>query len=811
MIKRALADIAGLKQMRPGPRTGELTSSTARRAPARAFVASLALVVPLLAAAAPASAGVAINEVQSEGSADFIELVNVDAVPMDIGGYVIKDSNNGNSFPVPVGTSIPANGYYVAVRRYGRLWPGRGRLGTAVRTRQPGRGGQLLVGLARGRDLRPLPRRHRPDDRDQQLDPWRGERLFGSGRRGRLAGKQRGLDRRRRRVFGSNLSGLAYQPSGSGAPGVLWAVRNGPSTLFRLIYDGTKWTPDTANGWSNGKQLLYPNGTGVPDAEGVTLAGGDPNGIYVATERNDVPGRTPSVAPRCCASTSRPRPATLVATKDWNLSPDATLPVLDSNAGLEAVTWVPDELLVAKGFLDEATGAKYNPAIYPDHGAGLFFVGVEQDAKIIAYALNQTTGAFTRVATIKSGFPKIMELQYEPESTHLWAVCDDTCNGRTATLDIAQTGPNAGRFVVTKTYERPAGMPNLNNEGFAIAPQAECVNGLKPVFWSDDTNAAPHALRAGKLNCTVPTTRPRPRPRTPRRRRRRRAVACGADAHPAAAGDRSHRTGAQDRAQVHQVRHLRRPSHREVPRDDHPRGAGGPDHHHHRSQERPDPGPHDSPDNAPRRRRGQAHADAEPDAQRSRGAAQGGDGDADDRGARRRPERHDPPRHGEGAVAPQTCSGSPLLVASRGRVRVDQRQQVLDAHDPVPQRGQEGVRLGQHVLALESLRTAADLGPVCFEHPLLPLGQISGDDMLAPDAALSALLPDSGLERVHQLVLERADRPGRAERAEAQRPPAAWPPDHASHDAQAGHHDGEEHRRRGGVGPRCHHRDEDTA
>ena len=47
---------------------------------------------------------------------------------------------------------------------------------------------------------------------------------------------------------------------------------------------------------------------------------------------------------------------------------------------------------------------------------------------------------------------------------------------------------DAGRFVVTNTYERPAGMANLNNEGFAIAPQAECVNGLKPVFWADDSN-----------------------------------------------------------------------------------------------------------------------------------------------------------------------------------------------------------------------------------------------------------------------------------------------------------------------------------
>ena len=79
----------------------------------------------------------------------------------------------------------------------------------------------------------------------------------------------------------------------------------------------------------------------------------------------------------------------------------------------------------------------------------------------------------------------------------LWAVCDNDCNGRTATLDV-----KGGRFGVTAVYDRPAGMANLNNEGFAITPQAECVNGLKPVFYTDDDNTAGHALRTGAINCT---------------------------------------------------------------------------------------------------------------------------------------------------------------------------------------------------------------------------------------------------------------------------------------------------------------------
>ena len=305
-------------------------------------------------------------------------------------------------------------------------------------------------------------------------------------------------------VFGRNLSGLAYQPSGSAAPGVLWAVRNNPSTLYRLVHDGTKWTPDTANGWAAGKTLVFPDGSGVPDAEGVTLAGGDANGIYVSIERNDSGPAADISRPAVLRYDVTSAGGMLVATREWDLTVD--LPGLGKNAGLEAITWIPDDVLVAKGFLD-AAGAKYDPAAHPDHGTGLFFVGVEQDGQIIAYALNHKTGGFTRIASIDSGFPKVMELTYEPEST--------SC-GRSATTAAAAAPrrwtSRAGRFAVTKTFERPGGMQNLNNEGFAITPQAECVNGLKPVFYTDDDNTAGHALRTGAINCTPLTQQSTPTP-----------------------------------------------------------------------------------------------------------------------------------------------------------------------------------------------------------------------------------------------------------------------------------------------------------
>jgi hypothetical protein len=461
----------------------------------------LLVVATLLVGAAPASAAIVINEVESDGVADFVELTNTGAAPVDLGGYVVKDNNDGNTFTIAGGTMVVPGGFYVANVAFGlgsadaaRLFsPGAVLLDSYAWTahaaatygRCPDGTGAMISTTAATPGA--------PNSCPAAAATWPGDAAVS------LADDAN--------VFGANLSGLAYQPSGSAAKGVLWAVRNGPSTLYRLIYDGTRWTPDTANGWANGKTLVYPDGGGVPDAEGVTLAGGDDGAVFVSVERNDSGGVN--------STTSRPgvlrfdtagAGTTLTATREFDLTAD--LPGLPANAGLEAVAWVPDSLLTSKGFRDEATGTTYDPVFYPNHGAGLFFVGVEDDGRIIAYALNQGNGAFTRVATIASGFPKLMDLSYDPETTHLWAVCDDSCDGRTATLDVAA----GGAFAVSATYERPGGMANLNNEGFAIAPRAECSSGRKPVFWADDSNDAGHALRTGTLACTDPAVATPPGP-----------------------------------------------------------------------------------------------------------------------------------------------------------------------------------------------------------------------------------------------------------------------------------------------------------
>ncbi|MET7395221.1 lamin tail domain-containing protein [Dactylosporangium sp. NPDC005572] len=425
------------------------------------------------------SVPVRINEVESNGGTpgDWIELANTGATPADVSGWVLKDNDDTHVFAIPAGTVLAAGGFaaFDVEVSYGLGGADSARLfladgvtlvdsysWTAHATTTYGRCGTGFTTTTA-----PTKGAANACPGQTPASPWPGGSEITT------------VDDAN--VFGGNMSGLTYQGS------TLWAVKNGPGTLYRLAFDGTRWTPTLT------AALHYGDGTGDLDAEGVTVTD---NGVFVSTERNNANSGVSRPAIERFAVVDGA--SSLNATAEWNLTAD--LPVVGANLGLEGITFVPDAVLTAGGFVDEHTGAKYDPATYPNHGGGIFFVGVEANGTVYGYALDQAGGAFTRVATIVSGFAGVMDLQFEPETAHLWVVCDDTCQGRTATFDLDAFG----RYSLTNLYERPAGMPNYNNEGFAIAPQSACVAGRKPVVYADDSNDEGHALRAGTLPCTVP-------------------------------------------------------------------------------------------------------------------------------------------------------------------------------------------------------------------------------------------------------------------------------------------------------------------
>ncbi len=292
--------------------------------------------------------------------------------------------------------------------------------------------------------------------------------------------------------FGKNLSGLFYEPGRNGAPAVLWAVQNKPAKIYRLLFNGTVWAPDTANDWGAGKTLRYPAKNGDPDTEGVTWAELGTSIFYTATERdnhNDKDNRFSILRFDASAADT-----VLTATQEWNLTDD--LPeVGEENKGLEAITWIPDTYLVSKGFLDD-NGVAYDPASYPSHSFGLFIVGVEATGKLYAYLLPDSGDKARKIATFSSSHPQVMGLEFDRDTGALWAACDNNCCGTQNVLGIVD-----GKFEVRRRFTRPSNLPDSNYEGIALAPESECSGGFKNFFWSDDDDRDNYSLRVGSIPC----------------------------------------------------------------------------------------------------------------------------------------------------------------------------------------------------------------------------------------------------------------------------------------------------------------------
>jgi len=441
---------------------------------------------------------VKLNEVESSGGTpgDWVELFNAGPIAVDVGGWTFKDADDTHAYVIPAGTTLAAGGYLVldessfgfglGAADSARLFDAGGAAIDAFAWtthapitygRCPNGSGAFAPTASSTKDAANSCTGDPPT-----ADPWPGRNTVatvdGTG------------------VFGGNLSGLFYEPA---APNVLWAVRNGPSTLYRLVFDGTAWAPEVGGGWDAGKTLRYPGGTGSPDAEDVTRAEPGSSAIYVATERDNDNGNISR--PSILRFDGNQTGGELIATHEWNLASD--LPVVGANLGLEAITWIPDSFLVAHSFFDAAAGRAYDPSLYPGHGTGLVFVGLEATGGIFAYALDHVGGGFTRIATIASGDPSSKAVTFDRDTGYLWAHCGVPCGNQTAVLAIDTTlgSPTFGRFVVLRRFARASTMPDLANEGIAIAPDAQCAGGFKDYFWADDGETGGHSLRRDSIPC----------------------------------------------------------------------------------------------------------------------------------------------------------------------------------------------------------------------------------------------------------------------------------------------------------------------
>ncbi len=441
-----------------------------------------------------------INEAESSGGSpgDWVELYNTSTMAVDVSGWIFKDNDDSHVYVVPTTTIIEPGGYLVldeadfgfglGGNESARLYDASEVLvdqtswlahASTTYARCPNGTGAFAESAVSTKGSENI------CEGESELAVWPGQNSATT-----VDGEN---------VFGGNLSALAYQPEQGENPAWLWGARNGPSSLYRLENNGGVWSSSTTDNWDAGKTLLYTNGSGEPDAEGVTLAEYSSPLVYVSTERNNAASGTSRLS--ILAFDTSESGTSLTAVRDWNLT--AELPSTGANAGLEGITWIPDSFLTSLGFYDWGLGKAYDPVDYPDHGTGLFFVGVEGSGLIYAFALDQSADTFSHIATFESGFAGIMDVTFDRETGYLWAVCDDSCDGQMNVLVIDSDAASAsyGEFVLSSRFARPTSMPNLNNEGFAIAPESECSAGFKSVFWSDDGETGGHSIRRDSIPC----------------------------------------------------------------------------------------------------------------------------------------------------------------------------------------------------------------------------------------------------------------------------------------------------------------------
>lgn len=440
---------------------------------------------------ANACSPIRVNEIESSDAAsgpDWVELVNLSDAPIDVAGWVVEDSTEVDATTLPAATVVPANGHLlVSTLAAGlggtdavRLLDPTGKLidsfsWTAHATQTFGR---CKDGVGAFVDnVAPTPGAVN-DCPGLDTQAWPGSQTVAVGD---LAG-----------TFNQDASGVVFDPTDADT---VWVSQNKAGTLTKLVKDGDTYVP--AAGWSPGRNPKYHDGTGSPDSEGITF--GPDGAVYLAAERNnEVSGVSKNTVLRYEPETS------MNATDEWALN--AILPSLGANLGLEGITWIPDAHLTGGGLVDQSTSQAYDPADYPAHGTGLYVVAVEGTGLLYVVALDQTSAVQESahlVATIdpqlktNAGPPGVMDVVWDPEGERLWAVCDDSCDGVSVTLAL-----ESGAFGVTAAYDRPVGMPNLNNEGFALAPQSSCVAGEKTVLWTDDGDTDGHSLRVGTFPCT---------------------------------------------------------------------------------------------------------------------------------------------------------------------------------------------------------------------------------------------------------------------------------------------------------------------
>ena len=439
----------------------------------RVVVPTFAMALATGFIASPAHAqtlNLVINEIETQGKPDWVELYNPTSSPISLKGWSIKDDKSTDN--LPSNDSVPAGGFYVYEPEFGlgksdevSLLNG-GKTVDRYSWSSHGPYARTPDGIG---DFKSVKNTTRGVANDSKT--FKGV-LESTGPEGWPTGLQ---IKDLKLLADADWSGADFDQDGS-----LWVVNNGTSRLAKLSYSGNgTYKVDTT--WT----LQYPNGSGTPDAEGVTI--GPDGAIYVATERDN--GDKKTSRPSVLRYVPTSRGGNLPATNEWNFKSIAN--VSDHNGGLEAISYIPD------------------------FGANKFAVGVEETGEVLFVELDPKSNSPRLLQRLKTPFSGVMALDYRQEEKQLRALCDDACNGQSILLEF---DPGAQKWAQASEVEsRPANMGNTANEGYAsYTLSGKCVSGKSTVMtrfaWVDDGESDGVSIRTAEHSTEVEC---KPEPTTP--------------------------------------------------------------------------------------------------------------------------------------------------------------------------------------------------------------------------------------------------------------------------------------------------------
>lgn len=423
----------------------------------------LAVVPAAVAASATAAGSVVINEIESDGDAqgDWVELANTDPNnSVDISGWgIIDDDESHDRVIFPEGTEIESGGYLAVYTEssFGlgsndsvTLSDAGGTVvdettwsGHAATTwgRVPDMTGDFTVTGEPTRGLRNVEEGANSGSPGDPTDAWPYDPqdisavALTDDHGGDLVSD----------FAEEDMSGVDFGPDGRA-----YIVNNDEGTLYVLSpQDGNSYHVDSRH------QLRYVDGTGLPDAEGVTV--GPDGAVFVATERDNSSKDTsrPSVL-RFELGDAEDAGATdgeLNATDEWNLAEFTG--EIGANGGLESIAWI--------------SGAD-PPA--------LFAIGVEETGDVLFVDLSGSDAEL--VQRYDSPFEGIMVSDYDASTGELTILCDEACNGASQVLVAHEDDFGSADESI---HARPENIGNLANEGYA---RHVGTDGTERFLWADD-------------------------------------------------------------------------------------------------------------------------------------------------------------------------------------------------------------------------------------------------------------------------------------------------------------------------------------